>query len=305
MEPGRDVVDGVSQYAEAVRVQVAAGHAYWSVLSGPGLEAAEPIDSFLRHLRFGKRRTEGTTKTYAGHLKRFERWRLARGATWEDAARDLATYVIDLRVNARTSPGRGRGQTPSEAALAPALAAIHGVYWHAVDVGLVDRSVLAVLFEAGSRSPDPGGRWAGGPRPRLRVDPRPSMPVDLGPPAATVEEFGVLLRAARTARDACMIAFLGGLGLRVGQVASARREHVHLVPRGRRVPGCGYLYGPHLHIVKRDDHPVVRQASRAILSSSPWPPPSRCCTGRGFGNAATSSGPADRRGCSSPSPAPP
>jgi integrase/recombinase XerD len=256
IETGLVPVHGLLPHAETVRVEVAPGHAYWSVLSGPGLTVVEPIDSFLRHLRFGKRRAEGTTKTYAGHLKRFEQWRLSHGATWEDAARDLASYIISLRINPRTTPGRGQGRGPSEAALAPALAAIHGFFWHAVDVGDVDRSVLAGLFEAGGApAPHAGRHRVEGPRPRLRVDPRPSQPVDLGPPAATVEEFAALLGAATTARDACMVGFLGGLGLRVGQVASARREDVHLVPPGRRVPGCGYQHGPHLHINKRDDHP--------------------------------------------------
>jgi hypothetical protein len=59
--------------------------------------------------------------------------------------RRLPAYVMHLRTTPRTSAGRGRGRPPSDAALAPALAAIHGFYLHAADVGLVSQ---------------PWGRWS-------------------------------------------------------------------------------------------------------------------------------------------------
>jgi len=101
--------------------------AYWTVLSGRTLDPVRPVDHYLRHLRFGRGRAESTTKTYAGHLKRFEQWRRARDLTWEQAAREIAGHLIDRRITPRTAPGRGQGHGPTDAALAPALAAIHGL----------------------------------------------------------------------------------------------------------------------------------------------------------------------------------
>jgi hypothetical protein len=51
--------------AEIARVEIGAGFAYWTVLAGPTLAVVEPVDGFLRHVRFGRRRAESTTKTYA------------------------------------------------------------------------------------------------------------------------------------------------------------------------------------------------------------------------------------------------
>jgi integrase len=237
-------------------VDLGSGWAYWTVLSGPTLEPVWPVDHYLRHLRFGQGRAESTTKTYAGHLKRLEQWRRTRHLSWEDTARELAGHLIDRRLSARAAPGRGQGRGPSEAALGPALAAIHGFYRHAADTGDVDREVLPVLFEiAEFTAPGPDQRRWPVLRPRLRVDTRPSYPAQLGPPAAEPEEFAALLAHAATARDACMIGFLGGLGLRAGQLAALRREDVHLVPPGRRAAGCAYIHGPHLHVIRRDGHP--------------------------------------------------
>ena len=198
-----------------------------------------------------------------------EQWRRARDLTWEQAAREIAGHLLDRRLTPRTTPGRGQGRRPSDAALAPALAAIHGFYRHAADVGDVDRSVLQVLFEVADLTV-PGQP---GPlptlRPRLRVDARPSHPAHLGSPQATAEELAALLGQASTARDACLVGFLGGLGLRVGQLAAVRREDVHLVPPGRRAPGCAYRHGPHLHVIRRDGHPAGRPARPAAPTCCP------------------------------------
>jgi integrase len=91
-------------------------------------------------------------------------------------------------------------------------------------------------------------------RPRLRVDGRQAHH-HTGPQAAAHDEFTALLAATTTARDACLVAFLGGCALRVGQLVSLLCEDIHLVPAGRAVPGCAYTLGPHLHLVRRDGHP--------------------------------------------------
>jgi integrase/recombinase XerD len=259
--------------ADVARVEVGPGLAYWTVLSGPTLDPVRPVDHYLRHLRFGRGRAESTTKTYAGHLKRFEQWRRLRNLSWEQAAREIAGHLIDRRITPRTTPGRGQGRRPSGAALAPALAAIHGFYRHAADVGDVETAVLRVLFEVADLTV-PGQQ---GPlpmlRPRLRVDARPSYSAHLGPPEATAEELATLLGQARTARDACLVGFLGGLGLRVGQLAAVRREDVHLVPAGRRAPGCAYRHGPHLHVIRRDGHPRGATSKTRTPNVLPVPAP--------------------------------
>jgi integrase/recombinase XerD len=113
------------------------------VLDGPSLVVVDKVDAYLRHLRFGRSRAESTTKTYAGHLKRFHQWRLGRRLSWDDAASALLAYVMHLLTTPRSSAGRGQGRPPSDAALAPVLAAIHGFYLHAADVGLVRPATIA------------------------------------------------------------------------------------------------------------------------------------------------------------------
>jgi integrase/recombinase XerD len=233
-------------------VDVGEGLAYWTVLTGPTLTVVEPVDAYLRHLRFGRGRAESTTETYAGHLRRFHEWRARHGLSWEEAARRLATYVMYLRTTPRTTPGRGRGELPSDAALAPALAAIHGFYLFAADAGLVGDDTVTTLFTVLPAAVHPQRGVALRPRIRAAAGPAHSSGA---PPAASRGEFTALLQAATTARDVCMIALLGGCALRVGQLVSLMREDVHLVPAGSRLNGCEYVLGPHLHLRRRDGHP--------------------------------------------------
>lgn len=64
------------------------------MLSGPTLQVVEDIDDYLRHLRFRRSRAESTTKTYAGHLKRFHIWCGERDMSRDAAAFELAGYVM-------------------------------------------------------------------------------------------------------------------------------------------------------------------------------------------------------------------
>jgi integrase len=246
------VISEVAVTAEIVRVSVIDPLAYWTVLSGPALQVVEDIDDYLRHLRFGRSRAESTTKTYAGHLKRFHVWCGERDMSRDAAAFELARYVMRLRTTPRQTNGRGQSELPVDSTLAPALAAIHGFYLHLADIGGVSANAVEALF---TTLPAPNSR-AGTliVKPRIRVDSRPSN-ASARPPAATHDEFTVLLRAATTARDRCMIALLGGCALRVGQLVSLLREDIHFVPSGRTAPGCSYTLGPHLHLRRRDGHP--------------------------------------------------
>ncbi|WP_431033381.1 tyrosine-type recombinase/integrase [Streptomyces sp. P6-2-1] len=236
--------------AEILRVEVTDTLAYWTVLAGPTLRVVEDMDGFLCHLRFGRTRAESTTKTYAGHLKRFHIWCNEQGLSREHAAVEFPRYLMKLRTTPRLTSGRSRGRPPQDSTLAPALAAIHGFYQHLADLRRISAHAVDALFVT---APHPTlGRLVL--EPRIRVDPRPSHASGRAP-AASHEEFAALLRATRTARDRCMVALLGACALRVGQLVGLLREDIHLVPVGSTVPGCPYSLGPHLHLEKRDGHP--------------------------------------------------
>ncbi|KUN76621.1 hypothetical protein AQJ64_37300 [Streptomyces griseoruber] len=237
-------------HAEIVRVPVSDELAYWTVLAGPTLAVVGDVDDHLRHLRFGRAREESTTKTYAGHLKRFHVWADERGFSRHEAAFRLPAYVMHLRTTPRATSGRGYGRLPEDATLAPALAAIHGFYLHLADLGRVEAAVVDALFT--TVPAQSGGAVAV--RPRIRVDARPSH-ASARPPAATQEEFTKVLEAAETARDRCMVAIMACCALRVGQLVALKREDIHFIPAGRTVPECSYLQGSHLHLRKRGGHP--------------------------------------------------
>jgi hypothetical protein len=112
--------------AEIAWVSVTDALAYWTVLSGPGLDVVSDVDDYLRHLRFGRSRAESTVKTYAGHLKGFHLWCQDQDLSWSQAAHELARYVPHLRMTPRQTAGRGQGELPADSAVAPALAAIRG-----------------------------------------------------------------------------------------------------------------------------------------------------------------------------------
>lgn len=168
---GHAVVITAPMHAEIVRVAVSDELAYWTVLAGPTLTVVGDVDDHLRHLRFGRSCEESTTKTYAGHLKRLHIWSEERGLTWNDAALRMASYVMHLRTTPRSSTGRGHGQLPEEATLAPALAAIHGFYLHLADLGRLQPEAFSALF---TTVPAETGRGTVAVRPRIRVDSRPS-----------------------------------------------------------------------------------------------------------------------------------
>ncbi|GAA3781666.1 tyrosine-type recombinase/integrase [Streptomyces chiangmaiensis] len=255
--------------AEVLRVEVTDTLAYWTVLSGPTLEVVEDMDDFLRHLRFGRTRAESTTKTYAGHLKRFHAWCGEHDLSRECAASELAHYVMKLRTTPRLTSGRGQGQPPQDSTLAPALAAIHGFYLHLADLRQISGKAVDTLFFT---APHPTGDGKLVLTPRLRVDSRPSHASGRAP-SATHEEFAALLRAAQTARDRCMVALLAVCALRVGQLVSLRRKDLHLVPPGKTVPGCPYTLGPHLHLERRDGHPrgAANKNRSTLIVPTPGP----------------------------------
>jgi integrase len=265
--------DRVGARVETVRVVLPRNLAYWSVLSGQGLTPVDDFDMFLRHLRFVRGRAESTTRTYATHLKRFEAWRLGMGLDRRGAAVRLADYVIHCRCQVVRPRGDIPTAPPAEASLTQGLVAIHGFYRYALDMGIVDLDLTPVLFEP-IHLPRTLGR---GPsvitRPKLRVTPRRASNPSGEPPGATLDEFAALIRVASTARNAAIVTFLGALGMRVGQVAGLRREDVHLTQVGHLLPGCSWNYGPHLHVIRREDHPRGAASKSRVPFVIPVPRP--------------------------------
>ena len=58
---------------QALRVALTETLGYWTVV-GENWRPVEPADSYLRHLRLGADRAEGTTRAYAGDLACFLAW---------------------------------------------------------------------------------------------------------------------------------------------------------------------------------------------------------------------------------------
>lgn len=253
----------LSVEARVVRVEVGPGIAYWTPLVGPTLEHEPTVRHFLRHLVIGRGRAENTSKSYAEQLAPFVKWRLIHGLSWEDAARDMDGFLIWRRAQRRTSAGGGVWG-PSAATLRHAMTAVNEFYRHAVSFGLVNSSVMPVLFEVADTSSLPLEVMPEWSSPQLRL--RSRFQVRAGTLEADRERQSrrsrtravsrddalAVLGQVRTARDALILAFMLRCGLRVGQVVTVRRDRVHVSPTVR----CQSAHlGPHLHVERVVDHP--------------------------------------------------
>lgn len=58
---------------QALRVVLTETLAYWTVV-GDGWHPVPVADAYLRHLRLGADRAEGTTRTYAGDIACYLSW---------------------------------------------------------------------------------------------------------------------------------------------------------------------------------------------------------------------------------------
>jgi len=94
---------------KALRVELTDTLAYWTVVD----DAWVPVpaaDAYLRHLRLGADRAEGTTRVYAGDLALFMGWCAAGGRDLLAGARDLHLFVGMLKAARRDrqqTAGRG------------------------------------------------------------------------------------------------------------------------------------------------------------------------------------------------------
>ena len=106
---GHEVVVAV----QSLRVELSETLAYWTVVD----EQWRPVplaDSFLRDLRLGADRAEGTTRTYAGDLACYLEWCAVTGRDLPAGARALGMFVAMLKTTAVVRPGcrAGSGAEP-------------------------------------------------------------------------------------------------------------------------------------------------------------------------------------------------
>jgi len=235
---------------QSLRVTLSENLAYWTVVDDDW-QPVPAADSYLRHLRLGADRAEGTTRAYAGDLACFLGWCEKSGRDFSSGAAALALFVTMLRTTPIERPGSGQGRVRSASRINQMLAAVRELYKHAVAVGTLDASVLALLYEVGDdrhlpaelRAEGAGLRYRAKPRHRQRAT-RTRRPVPIRP-----EEAEALVRACASWRDRFVIVMLWFCGLRVGEALGLRRSDLHLSESAIGL-GCT-IAGPHLHVVAR------------------------------------------------------
>ena len=244
---------------KALRVELTDTLAYWTVVDDNWVPVAL-ADAYLRHLRLGADRAEGTTRTYAGDLACYLGWCEASGRDLLSGASALGMFVVMLRTTPVARAGSGQGQVRSPGRINHILAAVREFYKHAVADRALNASVLALLFEAGDdrympadlRPEGSGLRYLA--RPRHVQRSRRARPVPV-----RREEAEALVRAARSWRDRFLLVLLWFCGVRVGEALGLRRSDLHLVPAAAAL-GCA-VPGPHVHVVGRDNPNRARAKS--------------------------------------------
>ena len=233
----------------AIRVRPPGDLGYWSVRDG-AYELVPAADTYLRFLRYGRGRALGTTEKYAGNLAVFFDWCAARGLGLADAARRLDEFVLMLRNEPVTRPGRGVGRSRGAGRINHVLVSVREMYKSAVAHGLCGEETIAALFVMGE-VPDPLGvsesrsrRFALRPRHVLRAE----QPGEVVP--VSREEFNALMRATLNWRDRLLLVLMRHAGLRRGEAVMLREEDVHLMGDAREL-GCGARVGAHVHVRRR------------------------------------------------------
>ena len=244
----------------ALRVELTAALAYWTVVD----DEWRPVpvaDAYLRYLRLGADRAEGTTRVYAGDLALFLAWCRSGGRDLPEAARSLSSFVAMLRTAPVERAGAGRGRARSPGRINQILAAVRELYKHAVANDGLDAGVLAFLYEVGDdrylpadlRPEGSGLRYVARPRHVQRARRRAT------PDSVRAGETEALLRAASNWRDRFLLVLLWFCGLRIGEALGLRRSDLHFVPASAAL-GCS-IPGPHLHVVGRDNPNRARAKS--------------------------------------------
>jgi integrase/recombinase XerD len=231
----------------AIRVRPPGDLGYWSVRDG-AYELISPADSYLRFLRYGRGRALGTTEKYAGNLAVFFDWCAGRGLGLAEAARRFDQFVLMLRNQLVTRPGRGVGLPRGNGRINHILVSVREMYRSELAHGRVDEDTIAELFVMG-RVPDHGFserrvvRFAMRPRHVLRAEAQG----DVDP--VSREEFNALMAVTQNWRDRLLLVLMRHAGLRRGEAVLLREEDMHFM-RDARELGCARS-GAHLHVHRR------------------------------------------------------
>ena len=244
----------------ALRVELTGTLAYWTVVDDDWVPVAL-ADAYLRHLRLGADRAEGTTRAYAGDLACYLGWCEVSGRDLLSGAAALGMFVVMLKTTPVARAGSGQGRVRGPGRINHVLAAVRELYKHAVADRALDASVLTLLFEVGDdrylpaelRPEGSGLRYLARPR-HVQRPRRAGRPVPV-----RREEAEALVRAARSWRDRFLLVLLWFCGLRVGEALGLRRSDLHLVLTAAAL-GCA-VPGPHLHVVGRDNPNRARAKS--------------------------------------------
>jgi integrase/recombinase XerD len=243
----------------AIRVRPPGDLGYWSVRDG-AYELVPAADLYLRFLRYGRGRALGTTEKYAGNLAVFFDWCAERELGLAEAARRIDEFVLMLRNQRVTRPGRGVGRHRGNGRINHILVSVREMYKSALAHALVDEDTIAALFVMG-RVPDPGiserrvVRFALRPRHVLRAEEQGEVdPVSR-------EEFNTLMRITQNWRDRLLLVLMRHAGLRRGEAVLLLEQDVHFV-RDARDLGCGRS-GAHLHVRRRTTEQGSSAKSRA------------------------------------------
>lgn len=233
----------------AIRVRPPGDLGYWSVRDG-SYELVPAADAYLRFLRYGRGRALGTTEKYAGNLAVFFDWCATCRVDLAAAARRLDEFVLLLRNEVVTRPGRGVGRPRGAGRINHVLVSVREMYKSAVAHGLCGEETIAALFVMGE-VPDLAGisesrsrRFALRPRHVLRAE----QPGEVVP--VSREEFNALMRVTVNWRDRLLLVLMRHAGLRRGEAVMLREEDLHLMGDAREV-GCGARVGAHLHVRRR------------------------------------------------------
>ena len=244
----------------ALRIALTDTLAYWTVVD-KNWRPVPVADAYLRHLRLGADRAEGTTRVYAGDLACYLSWCERSGRDLAAGAKALSLFVAMLKTTPIERAGAGQGRVRHPSRINHLLAAMREFFKHSVADRTLDACVLALLYEVGDdrylpaelRPEESGLRYRARPRHVQRAR-RARRPVPV-----RREEVEALLRTCSCWRDRFLLVMLWFCGLRVGEAMGLRRSDLHLVPTAAAL-GCS-MPGPHLHVVARDNPNRARAKS--------------------------------------------
>jgi integrase/recombinase XerD len=206
----------------AIRVRPPEDLGYWSVRDG-AYELVPPADMYLRYLRYSRGRALGTTEKYAGNLAVFFDWCASHGLGLIQAAQRMDDFVLMLRNQLVTRPGRGVGRPRGNGRINHILVSVREMYKSALAHGVVGEETIAALFVMG-QVPDPGiserpvRRFAVRPRHVLRAEAEGEVdPVSR-------DEFNALMRVTHNWRDRLLLVLMRHAGLRRGEAVLCSRR---------------------------------------------------------------------------------